>query len=210
MIHGYKQINLQDILDNKFEDKSGEEKAKEIISTFSCPLNADIEYFLQNKSIDFSKQGIAKTHLVFSSYKSKPVLVGYYTLAAYKNFVISDKKLSKTQRKKFNTFGLYDKELKQYTVAAPLIAQIGKNFANNYNSLISGCDLLQMACDKIGLYQSEVGGKIMYLECEDISQLTEFYTSNGFFCFGKREREASEHNLIKSNYLLQFFKYRKG
>ena len=211
MIHGYKQINLQDILDNEFEEnKSGEEMAKEIISTFSCPQNADIEDFLKNKAIEFSKQGLAKTHFVFASYKDKPVLVGYYTLVAHKNFVISDKKLNSSFHRRFNKFGIYDKELKQFSISAPLIAQLSKNFTNDYNTLIPGNDLLQMACNKISIYQKEVGGKIMYLECEDIPALIDFYTSNGFIEFGKREREPSETNFIKSKCLIQFFKYRNG
>lgn len=211
MIHGYKQINLQDILNTEFEEekKSGEAKAKEIISTFSCPLNPDIEDFLKNKSIEFSKQGIAKTHLVFSSFKEKPVLVGYYALASNKSFVVADKKLSSKFRKRLKKFALYDPALKQYSVSAPLIAQLSKNFTNGYNKLIPGNDLLKMACDKIEIYQNEIGGKILYLECEDIPALIDFYKSNGFVPFGEREREKSEENLIKSKKLIQLFKYRK-
>lgn len=44
---GYSQINLQDILNRTFDEgnQKGEEKAKEIPSSFSCPFNEDIEDF---------------------------------------------------------------------------------------------------------------------------------------------------------------------
>ena len=211
MITGYNQINLQDLLEVKFDNEtSGEDKAKEIISTFSCPLNPDIENFIHNKAIDFSKQSIAKTHLVFSSYKGSVVLVGYYALAANKGFVVSTKNLSKEKRRRFSKFGTYDKDLKQLFISAPLIAQLGKNYTNGYNKLISGADLLKLACDKIEIFQREIGGKIIYLECEDNAKLVQFYEDNGFECIGKREREQNEIDLIKEKYLLQMFKYRKG
>ena len=52
-------INLLDLL------KEGEqENIQYYLRTFSCPLNAEIEDFIWNKSIDFSKQKISITHLV--------------------------------------------------------------------------------------------------------------------------------------------------
>lgn len=44
----YIQINLIDIIENK-----GEPFAKEILSSFLCPQNIDIEDFLKKKAISF-------------------------------------------------------------------------------------------------------------------------------------------------------------
>ena len=63
---GYVQISLKDMLDQFGDDQS----VKKILSEFSCPLNADVERFLKNSAIEFAKQSIAPTYLVFSSYKS--------------------------------------------------------------------------------------------------------------------------------------------
>lgn len=42
----YIQINLSDLL-----DQLGEDEVKEILSTFSCPINADVEKFLNEKQL---------------------------------------------------------------------------------------------------------------------------------------------------------------
>lgn len=209
---GYTQINLQDILDSTFDEdrQSGEDKAREILSAFSCPLNAEIEDFLHNKAIEFSRQGIAKTHLVFASHQKSTVLVGFYALHANKFFTISDKGMSKNLRRRFSKFGIYDNNLKQFCISAPLIAQLGKNYTNGYNRLISGNDLLKLACDKINIFQKEFGGKITYLECEENSKLIQFYESNGFVNIGTRPKEDRESGLIKSDSLIQMIKYTKG
>jgi len=73
---GYSQINILEI-----SEIMGEDFLQSIISDFSCPFNIDVEYFFCTNEMEFAKQGLAATHLVFASYKSKPVLVGYFTLA---------------------------------------------------------------------------------------------------------------------------------
>ena len=50
---GYLGINLSDIL---LDSELGEEAAKKLLSSFSCPLNPDVEYFLHNTAIEFTKQ----------------------------------------------------------------------------------------------------------------------------------------------------------
>ena len=37
----------------------------ELLSSFSCSKDQDIEYFLQNRSIEFEKLSKARTYLVF-------------------------------------------------------------------------------------------------------------------------------------------------
>lgn len=57
----YIQINLIDIIENK-----GEPFAKEILSSFLCPQNIDIEDFLKKKAIVMAKQ-------TFSKYMQNPL-----------------------------------------------------------------------------------------------------------------------------------------
>lgn len=73
---GYKIINLKDIYDNL-----GEIKTKDILSTFKCEINMDVEYFLKEKAIEFSKQDISRTYIVMSEYKNKNVIAGYFAIA---------------------------------------------------------------------------------------------------------------------------------
>ena len=64
-------------------EELGEEKFTKLLSQFSCPLNGDVETFFRDKRkvLEFAKQGIAVTYIVMASYKKKPVLVGYFTIA---------------------------------------------------------------------------------------------------------------------------------
>ncbi len=65
----------------------------------------------------FARQGIAATNLVFASYRSDPVLTGYYTLAN-KHFHIDPNKagLSNTMKRKLAKFGQFDIDLKKYII----------------------------------------------------------------------------------------------
>mgnify|MGYP000394787147 CR=1 FL=1 len=64
-----------------------------------------------------------------------------------------------------------------------------------------------MACQKVTLFQLALGGKIVYLECEDKPILLEFYERNGFIPFGKRELDKDESDLMEGKYLIQLLKY---
>lgn len=195
------QINLSDIVKGM-----GEDYAKNILSHFSCPLNKDVENFLKFLAIEFSKRGFSQTHLVYwctDDFLEKE-LVGYYTIAP-KAFSISKDNVSRTQYKAISQYGQYDSILNKCTISSILIAQLGKNYANGNDTLISGDELLSLALEKVKGIQTEMGGRYTYLECEDKPKLIEFYTSNGFVQFGKRTLDGDETDL-SGKYLLQFLK----
>ena len=201
---GYKIVNLRVML-----EELGEDSVREILSSFSCPLNKDVEQFLQRKAIDFAKQGWAQTHLVMASYKGAPVLAGYFTLAN-KYISISSKMFqsrSSTLRRKLTKFATFNAEAKSYILTAPLIAQLGKNYANGYNKLITGDELLEIACEKISRVQYDLGGRFAYVECEDKPQLTDFYGRNGFCEFDTRKLDPDETDALYGEYLVQMLKY---
>lgn len=201
---GYRVVNLRLLIETK-----GEDIAKSILSTFSCPLNPDVEYFLRVKAIEFACHGWAQTHFVFASLKGEWVLVGYFSLAN-KHITISSKifgQKSRTLRKRIAAFSTYDPVAKAYVLTAPLIAQLGKNFANGYNKLITGDELLSEACNKISRVQFDLGGRFAYVECEDKPALVEFYTENGFVDFDQRKLDADETERLSGDYLVQLLKY---
>jgi hypothetical protein len=200
---GLVEINLKTYI-----EAVGDHEAKDLLASFLCPMNADVQEFLRVKAFEFSKQGITQTHLVFASYQGNPVLVGYYSLT---NKVITVKKstLSATSARKIAKFGTFNDQSHSYIVPAPLIAQLGKNYANGYHKLISGDVLLALACQKVKHVQLDIGGKIVYLECEDKPKLIEFYARNGFCNFGKRMLDKDERDLLSGDYLIQMMKYLK-
>lgn len=198
---GYVQISLLDLI-----EQVGEKRAKSILSDFSCPLNAELEKYLKTTSIEFAKQKIAPTYLIFTSYQQQMVLIAYYT-TNIKALSIDRFAVSRSMRKRINKFATYDNVLKSYLIAAPLVAQLGKNYTNGYNKLITGDELLKMACDRIAMAQELIGGKIVYLECEDKPSLIDFYSRNGFVNFGKRPLDRDEAAIMYGQYLIQMLKY---
>ena len=94
-----------------------------------------------------------------------------------------------------------------FVIMAPLIAQLGKNYADDCNRLLRGDELLKLALDQIKLAQRIIGGKVVYVECEDTDFLKRFYQSNGFVIFGKRKLDKDEKTDMRGAYLLQLLKY---
>lgn len=201
---GYILVNLRELI-----EQLGEDKTKIILPNFICPQNKDVDDFLKFKSMEFSKQGIAITYLVFAPHKGENALVGYFTLAT-KVMMVYRTSLSKTLRKRITKFALYDEDFKRYVFPAPLIGQLSKNFLNGYDKLITGDELLKLACDKVKAIQGEIGGRVVYLECEDNPKLIDFYSSNGFVQFGKRKLDRDEVGLMEGEYLIQLLKYLKS
>lgn len=199
---GYSILSLSDILAEK-----GEDFCREVLSTFSCPMNDDVERFLTKRSaIDFATQGVSQTFLVYASYKKKNVLCGYFTIAN-KYIVVNKHSVSGTLRRRLRKFAMPSAEKDDLVIMAPLIAQLGKNYANGYSELITGDELLKMAEDQIRLAQRIIGGKVVYLECEDIDRLKDFYSSNGYVEFGKRRLDKDERTEMCGTHLIQMLKY---
>lgn len=198
----YYQINLQNML-----DELGENRVKTILSQFSCPKNKDVEYFIKQKAVEFSKQGYSKTFLVFwcSEDGKEKYWIGYYTIAN-KAIEVDRKSVSKKIYKRMKQFQIASFSENGCIVPAILIGQIGKNYLEGNDTLIHGDELLKMAVDRIRDIQSEIGGKFAYLECEDKEKLLDFYTSNGFVSFGKRMLDGDEKG-IDGEYLIQMLTY---
>ncbi len=211
-MEGYRRIGLKQLmqLTEEAPESMSLENLKDMLSGFYCPYNNDVEDFLHAKAIEFEKQGMAATHLVMTSYKGELVLAGYFTLASkYIHVEVKNNryKLSSKLRQRLKRFGTYEADLKKQIIPMPLIGQLGKNYANQYNELIGGDELLQIACDTVRASQALVGGRMVYLECEDTPKLVQFYEENGFNVFGRRELEAKEDRFFKGEYLLQLLKY---
>lgn len=198
---GYQEVNLKRIIQNV-----GEDRVRALLSNFSCPMNQDVETFIRQKAIEFAKQEVASTHLVFASYRDEVVLIGFYSIAI-KQFSIKRSALSANLRHRIAKFAAYNAELMRYDIAAPLIAQLAKNYAAGYNQLITGDELLQMACDRVRQAQMIIGGKVTYLECENKPALIQFYERNGFKVFSKRPLDHDETKVMFGKELIQLLKY---
>ncbi|MDR1101071.1 MAG: N-acetyltransferase [Clostridiales bacterium] len=201
---GYKIVQLKHLIESL-----GDEKVCGILSEFKCPKNPDVEKFLTdpNKAMNSTKQGKSRTFLVLRSHKNKPVIVGYFSLTT-KTTTFKRNFLKGKLKSRMIRFATLDTINNRYEISLPLIGQFGKNFNNGYDSLIEGDVLLKFACDKIKVVHHILGGNFafVYLECEDVSELKDFYERNGFVYFNKRCLERDEKRDLKGDYLLQMIK----
>lgn len=184
----------------------GEDRTRSVLLSFSCPINCDVEKFIHENAIEFSKRNLAQTFIVTTSYQQSQEFIGYFTLS-YKLLHASPSRLSKTWQKRMANFGIYNPHLKKYSVPAPLIGQLSKNYTNDLGDLITGNELLKMAFEKIAQVQLVVGGRIVFLECQDNPKLIDFYERNGFIAFGERPLDPDEVDLIPGEYLIQMVNY---
>lgn len=198
---GYNVIHLQDMI-----SELGEDRVKSMLLDFVCPLSKDVEFFLHNKAIEFSKQSLSQTFLVYGSYKGEPKILGYFTLAN-KVVVIYPSSLTNSLQKKINKFATYDYATKNKMIPSFLIAQLGKNFLIDDGKQIKGEELIGMAINKVESVQRIVGGKVVYLECSNKKELLDFYTKYGFKEFGRRVVEKDEEEMFQETELIQLLKY---
>lgn len=199
----YQIISLADML-----SELEESKVKDELSSFSSPKNKDIEDFLKNKAIHFARQNLAPTNLVYANCDKGIFLCGYFTLTI-KTIEVEKKLVGSNTFNKLKKFGTYDKDCEKCTIPAPLIAQLGKNYSNGCGNLIKGAELLQMACDEVKKAQFIIGGKVVYLECEETEILTSFYCRNGFKEFSRRTLDSDEQSSFNEHYLVQMLQYLK-
>lgn len=162
----------------------GEERLQECLSDFFCPINPEIEHFIVDNAMEFAKKKLSVTYLIVNE---NGKIVAVFTLA-HKAVEIGNARLSNAKRKKISRYAVLDSETESYTVSAFLIAQFGKNYAVDAGKGIDGNELMDMTFDILEKVQHDIGGGIVFLECEDKVKLLDFYQSekNGFVPFNER------------------------
>ena len=196
-MNGFKVISMESLL------AGGEEAVWEAIGEFSCRYNPEIDNYLRNRSVDFTRKSMTISHLVFDD--AMGLCVGYFALT-HKPVVFQADKLSGSQRKRIERFAKLDEDTGCYTVAAFLIAQIGKNYLAQNGDLISGVALLDLAKDELLVAKQKIGGQIVFVEMEHGNeQLAKFYADNGFVLFGSRD-DVEDGKPITYDQLFLFLK----
>ena len=189
--------NIRDNLCRVGEEPSKEQALQKAISKFTCPRNPDIERFLKNSAVEFTRKSQSVTYLVFS--REDWELLGYFTLTV-KPLTVEASKVSKTVVRKLERVSRLDEASQTYTTAAYLIAQLGKNYTGGANTRISGSELLGLAWDVIRRSQYALGGVIAFVEAEEHEQLLSFYQQNGFRLFDRRmssDTSDEAHELVQ-------------
>ncbi|MBR1438882.1 MAG: GNAT family acetyltransferase [Synergistaceae bacterium] len=190
-------VNLREYLDENKPVYIGEDKLHKLLSSFHCPLNPDVEHFLRDNAVEFTKKDQSVTYLVFSSEH----LVGYFSLAIKPVSVLAST-ISKTMARKLERISVLDENTGTYTASGYLIAQLGKNFALPAEQRIKGDILLRLTLDIISQAKYLLCGVLEFLECDDNEALMNFYIRNGFKFFNTRITLGE--NPHKLNQLLKF------
>ena len=81
--------------------------------------------------------------------------------------------------------------------SAFLIAQFGKNYGIDDGKRITGAQLMDIANDILINIQQQIGGGIVYLDCEDVDKLQQFYINEKFQLFGERYSKEDEEKYFQ-------------
>ncbi|MCB6416641.1 GNAT family acetyltransferase [Faecalimonas umbilicata] len=194
-MNSYAVINILDYM-----DVIGEDSLRTVLSEFSCPKNPEIEEFMRRNAIEFAKRKMSITYLLIDT---EGRILGIFALA-HKALQVMGKGLSGTVRKKIQRYAQIDDETGEFTLSAFLIGQFGKNYQYPEALPLSGIQLMDAAFGILEKVQHEIGGGVVYLECEEKPKLLEFYQSekNRFRVFGER---YSEKDGVKYIQLLKMF-----
>lgn len=192
-----KEFVVQNIRDFLSRGEGGEHWLRHVLSTFSCKRNIDVERFLKEQAIDFTKKNQSVTYTVFTPDYAD--LIGYFTITI-KPISVNGEAFSNTVKRKIARVSEQNPENGNYSLSAYLVAQLGKNFNNDVNKLITGEQLLGLAIDKIEEMQYMAGGMVVFLEAENEEKLLEFYEANRFKRFDTKETQSGTkgtHTLVQ-------------
>ena len=179
-----KIINILDLM-----EEVGEDTVRDILSNFISENN-EVEEFIKNKAIEFAKRKWSITYLVSDSIKKE--LLGIFTLASKAVQVGTTTGLSNSIVKRINEFSIKNDNGVNIASTAYLLAQFSKNKGNKEK--LSGDQLLTESLKKLREVQTKVGGKLLWLECENTNQeALSFYQKEkfGFQQFNTRYDEQS-------------------
>ncbi|MGM5473768.1 GNAT family acetyltransferase [Bacillus pumilus] len=204
-----KIISLTDLINS---DQT-EEDIKKLLFSFETIKSRsesgarDVEEFLHNKAIQFEIMGIARTYLVMSTYKKKPLLAGYFALST-RPLIIPKRqysKISKNLQKRLMGFG-HKTEQDAYEVKGYLLGQLGKNYSADAQiaKCVTGQDILHLSYSKVLDAHRIVGGRILYLECEHHEKVKKFYNDNGFSELAHYESENKLCLMVQQISKLQY------
>lgn len=146
----------------------------DILSSFHCSKNSDVESFLRTKSIRFEKADKSRTYLIIdecSFINGKIEILAYFTVAIKKIDLADD--ISKKLRRELDGISKTVCYFNSY-----LIGQLAKN--DYCANKIKGQDIIKYSEDTIVEVYKIIGGRIIIIECENIDALKNIYFKNGY------------------------------
>lgn len=153
---------------------------QDVISSFICPLDPDIENFLNEKAIKFENASKSRTYLLFdeeAALEGDLKLLAYFSIALH--IITIPDGFSGNQIKKLDGFSsrMHGERITEF--ACYLIGQLGKNAAYSDN-ILTGDSVMEHALGVIGQASELAGGRIVIIECKPNDNLQAYYSRNGF------------------------------
>lgn len=140
-----------------------------------------MQEFIRSKAVEFEQRDLGRTYFIVDEQltllEQHIAILGYFTLAM-KSIIFSPEISKELKRKIAN-----DKNALMAT--GYLIGQLGKN--DKYREYIKGEEILSVAMEVISDLHERLGGRFVYVECEDHPKLISFYERNHFKIVQKRE-----------------------
>ncbi|MDY5478458.1 MAG: hypothetical protein SPG10_16915 [Enterocloster clostridioformis] len=112
MIDDFLIVNIREYLR---QGEDGEDMLRRVFSTFSCEKNADVERFLVQQSIEFTKKNQSVTYIVVTPEQGQ--IVGYFTITI-KPITVNTDSFSNTVKKKIARVSEQDAENGNYSLSA--------------------------------------------------------------------------------------------
>lgn len=152
----------------------------QILSSFSCEQDKDIEEFLHNKAIEFEKLSKSRTYLIFDQEQLENTkdkgeslkIYGYISLAL--KILSVPETVSNRTRKELDGFSAKIHGERIHDFPCYLIGQLSRS-SNVAKDSINGERLIEFASDVIAASVEAVGGRYMMIECHDNEKLIHFY-----------------------------------
>ena len=159
----------------------GESVFKTSAAKFVC-RDRGVEEFLKTKTFEFDKRNVARTYLVYDveEYMADNfVVLAYFTLAPKP--IVFGETISKRLIKEIDGFSKT-----AVSVGAIIIGQLGKD--SRFTSKITGTDIIASIMKLANQVSEIIGGRVVFLECQNSDRLIEFYLRNGFHIMQNNER----------------------
>ena len=172
-----------------------DEEVSDFLKGFSCKKNKEVQWFLRKLSMRFARLNISATHLVLSEDFER--IVAYYTLVCKPLSVMADE-LGEDSRKPLEEFCRLNEQRRCYDFSAYLIAQLGRNYAQDLTETISGDELMYVILDHLRRMRINLGGNVAFVEYEKgNAKLLEYYTRNGFVSMHSKSDSGENDKLAQ-------------
>lgn len=163
-------------------EEYGDEKTLEIISSFSCSRDKDLESFLHKKAIPQDKKNISRTYVLIDDVDGMKIVIGYFTLALKCMTIHDGLALSNALKKRMN--------VNNGVAQSYLIGQLSRADGCQKGK---GRKMIEQAIQIFQKGKSLFGCCLVRLDCKD--DLVSYYKDAGFECIGKN-KEGNLNQMI--------------